>query len=129
MNTPLPAIVLIENDDVTLELYRRELCKFFKVFAFTELNGVLEVMANQDIQAVVIEPEIDSGRGWGLIHSIYITYHDPSIPVIVCSTRDSSNGGTALEVATYLTKPVLPGTLREKTLEIIRERDKLKGSS
>jgi DNA-binding response OmpR family regulator len=129
MNTPIPAIVLIENDDVTLELYQRELCRSFKVFAFTELNGVLEVMANQDIQAVVIEPEIDSGKGWGLIRSIYITYPDRPIPVIVCSTRDSSNGGSALQVAKYLTKPVLPGTLREKTLEIIREKDKLKRSS
>lgn len=129
MNTPLPAIVLIENDDVTLELYQRELCRSFKVFPFTELNDVLEVMANQDIQAVVIEPEIDSGRGWGLIHSIYITYHDPSIPIIVCSTRDSSNGSPALEVTKYLTKPVLPRALREKTLEIIHEKDKLKRSS
>jgi DNA-binding response OmpR family regulator len=129
MNTSIPAIVLIENDDVTLELYQRELCKSFKVCAFTELNGVLEVMASQDIQAVVIEPEINSGKGWGLIHSIYITYPDRSIPVIVCSTRDSSNGGTALEVTKYLTKPVLPRTLREKILEIIREKDKLKRSS
>jgi DNA-binding response OmpR family regulator len=129
MNTPIPAIVLVENDDVTLELYQRELSKSFKVFAFTELNGVLEVMANQDIQAVVIEPEINSGKGWELIHSIYITYPDRSIPVIVCSTRDRSNGGTALDVTKYLTKPVLPKTLREKTLEMIREKDKLKRSS
>ena len=129
MKTQLHAIVLIEEDAVTLELYQRELCKSFKVFAFIELKGVLEVLANQDIQAVVIEPEINSGKGWGLIHSIYSTYPDRSIPVIVCSTRDSSNDGTALEVTKYLTKPVLPGTLREKTLEIIREKDKLKRSS
>jgi DNA-binding response OmpR family regulator len=129
MNKPSPAIVLIENDEVTLELYQRELCKSFDVFAFTRLDGVLEVMANQDIQAVVIEPEIDSGRGWGLIHSIYLIYPDCPIPVIVCSTRDNSNEGAALEVTKYLTKPVLPGTLREKTLEIIREQDKLKKTS
>jgi len=129
LKTQLHAIVLIEEDAVTLELYQRELCKSFKVFAFIELKGVLEVLANQDIQAVVIEPEINSGKGWGLIHSIYSTYPDRSIPVIVCSTRDSSNDGTALEVTKYLTKPVLPGTLREKTLEIIREKDKLKRSS
>ena len=129
MNTLAPAIVLIENDDVTLELYQRELGKSFIVFAFTELKGVLEVMENQDIQAIVIEPEINSGKGWGLIHTVYKTYPDRSIPVIVCSTRDSSNTGPALEVTKYLTKPVLPRTLREKTLEIIREKDKLKRTS
>ena len=65
------AIVLIENDTVTLELYQRELCKSFTVFVFTELNGVLEVLNNQDIQAVVIEPEIDYGKGWELIRAIH----------------------------------------------------------
>jgi len=129
LNTPTPAIVLIENDDVTLELYQRELCKSFDVFAFTKVEGVLEVMENQDIRAVVIEPEINSGNGWGLIHSIFMAYPDRSIPVIVCSTRDFSNTGPALEVTKYLTKPVLPRTLREKTLEIIRGKDKLKQNS
>jgi response regulator RpfG family c-di-GMP phosphodiesterase len=129
MNTLIPAIVLIENDDITLELYQRELCKSFFVFAFTKVDGVLEVMENQDIQAIVIEPEMSSGKGWGLIHSVHTTYPDRSIPIIVCSTRDSSPKGPALEVTKYLTKPVLPSTLREKTLEVIHEKDKVKRTS
>jgi DNA-binding response OmpR family regulator len=124
-----PAIILIENDNVTLELYQRELCKSFNVFAFTEIEGVLEVIRNQDVRAVVIEPEINSGKGWELIHTVYSTYPDRSIPVIVCSTRDSSNMGSAYEVTRYLTKPVLPGTLRVKTLEAIHEKDKLDRSA
>ena len=129
MNTLTPAVVLIENDDVTLELYQRELCKSFTVFAFTELKGVLEVMANQDIRAVVIEPEINSGKGWELIHSVFSTFPERSIPVIICSTRDSSNPGCPGEFTRYLTKPVLPRTLREKTLEVICEEDKSERSS
>jgi response regulator RpfG family c-di-GMP phosphodiesterase len=128
LNTLTPAIVLVENDDITLELYQRELCKSFNVFAFSKLEGVLEVMENQDIQAIVIEPEINSGKGWGLIQSLHKNYPDRYIPVIVCSTRDSSHEGPALEVTKYLTKPVLPSTLREKTLEIIQEKDKFQGS-
>jgi DNA-binding response OmpR family regulator len=129
LNKLTPAIVLIEKDDVTLELYQRELCKSFNVFAFTQLEGVLDVMEKQDIQAVVIEPEICSEEGWELIHAIHTSFPDRSIPVIVCSTRDSSNTSPALEVTKYLTKPVLPSTLREKTLEIIRKNDKLKRST
>ena len=129
MNTFSPAIVLIENDEVTLELYQRELSKSFIVYAFTELKDVLEVMANQDIRAVVIEPEINAGKGWELIRSISNTYPDQAIPVIVCSTRDNSNPGLALEVTKYLTKPVLPKTLRERTLEIIRDKGKFNQSS
>lgn len=128
MKTNEYAIVLIEEDELTLELYLRELCKSFDIFSFSGLEGVLELIADQDIRAVVIEPETGSGRGWDLIHSIYSTFPDRSIPVIVCSTRDSSKGVPVLEVAKYLTKPVLPGTLREKILETIREKDQLKNS-
>jgi DNA-binding response OmpR family regulator len=123
VNTLTPAIILIENDAVTLELYQRELRKSFTVFAFSELTGILEVMEAQIIRAVVIEPEIDSRKGWDLIHSIQEAFPGRLIPIIVCSTRDGSNAGSALEVAKYLTKPVLPKTLREKTFEIIQEEE------
>jgi len=124
-----PAIVLIENDAVTLELYQRELCKSFTVFAFTELKDVLEVMKNDDIQAVVIEPEIESGKGWELIPSIQKILPDRSIPIIVCSTCDTYVQDLIGEVAKYLTKPVLPKALREMTLEIVKEKVRLRNTA
>jgi DNA-binding response OmpR family regulator len=119
VNTPPPVIVLIENDEVTLELYQRELRKSFTVLAFMEIKDVLDTIAQRDIQAVVIEPEIQSGQGWELIHSIHAAFPERLIPVIVCSTRDATHTGSASEVAKYLTKPVLPKTLREITLEVL----------
>ena len=124
-----PAIVLIENDTVTLELYQRELCKSFTVFAFTELNGVLEVLNNHDIQAVVIEPEIYSGKGWELIRSIHNVLPYRTIPIIVCSTSDTHIQDFKGAVAKYLTKPVLPKMLREKTLEIVKEKARLRNTA
>jgi response regulator RpfG family c-di-GMP phosphodiesterase len=118
----LPAIVLIERDAITLELYQRELRKSFMVFAFTELMGVLEVVKSKDIQAIIIEPEIESGKGWELIHTIYETLPDRFIPVIVCSTCDTHPFGLTGEFTKYLTKPVLPQTLKEKTLEIVNTK-------
>ena len=129
MKTRAPAIVLIEQDEVTLELYQRELSKSFTVFSFTELSGVLETMANQDIQAVLIEPEIQSRQGWELIHSIHMAFPDRLIPVIVCSTRETSSTDHAWEVTKHLTKPVLPKTLREKTLEILENNGGRRKSS
>ena len=129
MKTQAPAIVLIEKDEVTLELYQRELSKSFTVFPFTELSGVLETMANQDIQAVLIEPEIESRQGWELIHSIHLAFPDRLIPVIVCSTRDTRRIDHAWEVTKHLTKPVLPKTLREKTLEILESKGGRRKSS
>ena len=119
-----PAIVLIEMDDITLELYQRELSKSFTVFGFTEISEVLETMANRDIQAVVIEPEIHAGKGWELIRTIHTAFPERLIPVIVCSTRDTNHTDPAPDVTKYLTKPVLPKTLREKTLEVIRKKNK-----
>ena len=128
LKTQAPIIVLIEKDEVTLELYRRELSKSFAVLAFTEITGVLETMANQDIQAVVIEPEIHYGQGWELIHSIHLTFPNRFIPVIVCSTRDTDEIELAGVVTKHLTKPVLPKTLREKTLETVRKKDERRKS-
>jgi DNA-binding response OmpR family regulator len=129
LKTQAPTIVLIEEDEVTLDLYRRELSKSFAVLAFTEINDVLETMAKQDIQAVVIEPEIHYGQGWELIHSIHMTFPNRSIPVIVCSTRDTDHIDHRGEVTKHLTKPVLPKTLREKTLETVRKKDERRRSS
>ena len=129
MDTPGPAIILIEDDKVTLDLYQRELSKSLTVFACSEIDDVPDIMDHHDIRAVVIEPETGSGKGWELIHSIYRNYPDRSLPILVCSTRDSNRTGLAREVTKYLTKPVLPRTLREITLEIIREKDHLRNNS
>jgi response regulator RpfG family c-di-GMP phosphodiesterase len=123
MKTQALTIILIENDEITLHLYRRELSKSFNVLAFTETTGVLGLIASQNIQAVIIEPEICYGQGWELIHSIHETYPDRFIPVIVCSTRDTDDIELAAEVTKHLTKPVLPKTLREKTLEIVARNE------
>ena len=129
LETQAPTIVLIEADEVTLDLYRRELSKSFAVLAFTEINDVLETMAKEDIQAVVIEPEIHYGQGWELIHSIHMTFPNRSIPVIVCSTRDTDHIDHPGEVTKHLTKPVLPKTLREKIIEAVRKKDEMRKSS
>lgn len=129
MKTQAPTIVLIENDEITLDLYQRELSKSFTVLAFTETNAVLDTIAKHDVQAIVVEPEIHFGKGWELIHSIRMAFPDRFIPIIVCSTRDIDDLDLTEEVTKHLTKPVLPKILREKTLEILaRNAERLKSS-
>lgn len=123
MKTKLPSIVLIEKDDVTLDLYRRELSKSFEVLSFNQLDGVLDVISSQDVEAVILEPEISSGQGWELISSINAAIPGRSIPIIVCSTRDTNGDRMRGTVTKYLTKPVLPNDLKEKTLEVIEKKN------
>jgi DNA-binding response OmpR family regulator len=121
-NSAQETILLIEKDEVTLELYQRELCKSFQVVAFTSLEGVLDRIRSKDIHAVIIEPEIGGGQGWDLIDVISRTFPDQDMPVIVCTTRDLNNQMLRKQLSGYLTKPVLPRFLREKTLEILNSK-------
>src|SRR4030095_14974879 len=93
MGAQAPAIVLIETDDITLDLYQRELSKSFTVFGFTELNDALETVEQKSIQAVVIEPEVNGGKGWEFIRNLGAESRGTP-PVIVCSTRDASDTKT-----------------------------------
>jgi DNA-binding response OmpR family regulator len=120
MKPVFPSILLIEKDELTLEIYQRELSNCFTVFTFTEINGVLETLAAQDICTVIIEPEIGAGKGWELIETIQKTFPGRVLPVIVCSTQDVPRKNMRSSVALYLTKPVLPRTLREKVLEVLK---------
>ena len=119
MKPNLPAVLLVEKDELTLEIYQRELSNCFTVFASTEINDVVETLAAQDIRTVVIEPEICAGQGWELIETIHKTFPGRGLPVVVCTTRDAPGKNMRSSVALYLTKPVLPRTLREKVLEIL----------
>ena len=114
METLQPAIILIEKDEVTLEIYQRELCNSFTVFTFTELNGVIETLTQQDIQAIAIEPEICAGRGWEFIDAIQKTLSGRDIPIIVCSTRDAPGkiGGRRHRPLSHQTRPA-KNTARE----------------
>jgi DNA-binding response OmpR family regulator len=119
LNPRAPAILLVEKDAVTMEMYQRELSKSFTVFALTDIRRIPDILGSQEIQAIVIEPEIDHGRAWELIQSIQSMFPNRPVPVIVCSTRDAAGPGAGRAVARYLTKPVLPNRLREVTLEVL----------
>ncbi len=116
----LPAIILIEKDEITLELYQRELGKSFEVFKFTESEPALKLVQSEDIRAIVVEPELQRGNGWELVGQLRKCCESKHIPIIVCSTREPDNPQQAQEVKLYLTKPVLPRTLREKLLQALQ---------
>jgi DNA-binding response OmpR family regulator len=122
MPPTLPPILLIEKDDITLEIYQRELCQSFTVFPFNDLSGILETLTQVDIQAIVIEPEICAGQGWEWIEAVYTILSGRNVPIIICTTRDAPGKSSGAGIARYLTKPVLPKTLRQNLLEVLASR-------
>jgi DNA-binding response OmpR family regulator len=119
-----PAIVLIEKDEVTLEIYQRELCNNFRLYCFTELCEISDIFEQEDIQAIVVEPEISNGQGWDWINSIQEMTKQRNISIIVCSTRDLSLKSSGCQVDLYLTKPVLPKTLHKKIHALLTDKKK-----
>jgi DNA-binding response OmpR family regulator len=112
------AILLVETDDPTRELYVRELSRDYRVFACADEHAALAILREQHICAVVLEPARPDGRGWALLITFKQTHGTRSIPVILCSTLDERKRGMELGASAYLVKPVLPTTLIEALRQV-----------
>ena len=113
------AILLIEPDPPTAELYQRELSREYQVFTCTNESAALDLLRERPISAVVLDPALNNVQGWELLSEIKAV--DCSIPVILCSTLDERGRGIDLGAAAYLLKPALPTTLRDTLRRVIQQ--------
>ena len=120
-----PSILIIENNNPTLELYRRELGRHFKVLACSELAEAQALVKTPRLAAVVLEPEIGDGQGWNLLTELKQIFYGNSLPVILCSTMDDRKRGLEAGAADFLVKPVLSPVLIETIQRIIRSSSKV----
>ena len=109
----LPAILLIDDDGPTLELYAGVLSNDYEVFTCSHQQDAVEILSTQALQLVVLEPAVAGYQGWGFLEEITKTY---KVPVVVCSALDERRSGIEAGAIAYLVKPVLPSTL----LEVLR---------
>src|SRR5258705_11731637 len=109
MSSILSTVLIIENEAVTLDLYRRELSQDFDVINCSGKDELLETIHRQELGAVVLEPVALNGQGWDLFDSILALPADiRSFPVILCSVLDERKRGLEMGAAVFLVKPVLP---------------------
>jgi DNA-binding response OmpR family regulator len=111
MSNTLPAILLLEADAATQELYRRELSRHFQVYTCRDENEALQRLRTADIRAVVLEPEWAGGQGWHFLTALNQASERPRVPIIICSVLDERRTGYQLGVAAYCVKPVPPTIL------------------
>lgn len=121
MQSSRSAILIVEQDEPTRELYARALCRDYHVLACEDDHDVLELLRVQPIRVVVLEPAGSNSRGWTLLAAITQTHDRGPIPVILCSTLDERKRALALGANTYLVKPVLPTTLVDVVRRILDE--------
>jgi DNA-binding response OmpR family regulator len=105
------AILLLEADAITHELYQRELGQYYRVLSGHDVADALSLLKTTDIRAIVMEPEWADGEGWHFLTLLRHTVPQSSIPVIICSVVDNRRAAYELGVAAYFVKPVLPTTL------------------
>lgn len=113
MRSAEPAILIVEHDAPTRELYLRELSRDFRVFGCRDERAALELLHTHDIRAVVLEPGAVGGSGWALLAALKRAAGTRAIPVILCSALDERKRGLELGASAYLVKPVLPAALLE----------------
>lgn len=106
-----PAVLLIEPDAATRELYRRELSERCRVISLPDVHHALDLLRIEHVDAIVLEPDLPGSLGWDFIVSLKATLDTARIPLIICSVLDERRRGKQLGVFTYLVKPVLPATL------------------
>jgi DNA-binding response OmpR family regulator len=114
------AILLLEADPVTRELYERELDRHYQVFTGRDESEALQVLRTVDIRAVVLEPAMSDGAGWHLMENIQSMQLRSPLRIILCSVLDERRRGMNLGAAAYLVKPVLPKTLLDTLQQILQ---------
>ena len=122
MSSILPTILIIENDPPTLELYRRELGRDFRVLACFSKSETLDAIDSQSPKAIILEPAALDEEGWDLLNAI-ATLPDRSLPVILCTILDERKRGLQAGAAAHLTKPVLPSALIEALHKVIKKTE------
>jgi len=108
-----PTVLIIDDDLLMLELYRRELGQDYAVLTCTDQNEALTLFDTQTLNALVLEPALAEGRGWDLLASIRLRAQELHLPIILCSILDERKRGMEGGAAAFLVKPVLPAHLRD----------------
>ncbi|MBN9391910.1 MAG: response regulator [Chloroflexi bacterium] len=112
-------VLVIDNDQNTLELYQRFLKRFYRVISCSNESDALELAQNHHVATIVLEPASPGGQGWALLEKLRTMPQTTGIPIILCSTQDARRRGTELGATLFLLKPVLPNVLHAAIRQVL----------
>jgi response regulator RpfG family c-di-GMP phosphodiesterase len=105
------AVLILESDEATLNLYCRELGRVYRVIACRNEREAITCLRSEMVQALVVEPAMFPDGEWSFIAAVRTNPETNRLPIILCSTLDVRRRGAELGVAATLIKPVMPQTL------------------
>ena len=109
------SIILIENDPLSLTLYKRELAKYYQVIechAEEHLTALLEQLPNV---VVIVEPVGANKWAWKFLEQLT----EISFPIVFCTVLDMQKQAHNVGYSLYLRKPVFAHVLREQIEKLI----------
>ena len=123
MSPPQWTVLIFDIDEMTSELYRRQLQHRYRVVTCFHEQDAWKALRTQSIDAIVLEPTALDDETWRFVIQVRATDAYRDAPIIICSSLDARRRGAELGVNAYLIKPVSPQTL-ESILATVFERAK-----
>jgi len=114
-----PAILIIESDQATRDLYERELGRRYRVRVCGDERAAEKIMKMCTLEAIVVEPTALEDDQWTFLHELHVAPTTRHIPIVICTSLDERRRGLDMGVAAYLVKPVLPVTLAQTLARIL----------
>jgi CheY-like chemotaxis protein len=119
MIQPIPSVLLIEDNQLTRELYQRELREQYHILACGSEAEALDLLVGHSIEVIILEPALRNGQGWEFLKKLRSLTALKDVPIILCSTQDARRPGLELGATACLTKPVLPHILGDTIEQVI----------
>lgn len=111
MSSSAPTVLILDDDEATRDLYRRELGRVYDVIACSNEREVLGYLRSESVQVIVVEPAALYDEEWTFIAALRSTPDLAQTPIILCSTQDTRRRGAELGVTATLLKPATPAAL------------------
>ena len=116
-----PAILIIEGDIATRELYQRELGRRHHVVACGDENEAFSLLQDRTISAIVLEITTLQDENWNFVTAARALPGLSALPIVVCSTVDERRRGAEFGVSAYLVKPVVPTVLLDTVDQVLSQ--------
>ncbi len=119
MAPPQRTVLIFDIDEMTNELYRRQLRHRYQVITCTNEQDAWKVLRTQSVDAIVLEPAALDDEAWRFVTLVHASAGACAVPIVICSTLDARRRGAELGVSAYLIKPVAPQTLDTILLTVL----------